>query len=310
MLDDAHAFWLREPGRGRDPAGRAARSRARGEVLVRTLRSGVSRGTETLVFRGEVPPSQYDGDARAVPGRGLPGAGEVRLPQRRRGRARARRTCVGRTVFCLLPAPDGVRRAGGRGDRRARTTCRPARAVLAGTVETAVNALWDAGAAGRRPGRRRRRRDGRLLRRAAARPASRRSTSRSSTSTRRRADVAAALGVALRAARRTPPAAATSSCTRARPPPGSSCSLDLLAPEGTVLDLSWYGDAGCGSRSAARSTRGGSASAPARSARCRPARGAAARPADRLALALDAAARPGVRRAAHRRVAASTSCPT
>ena len=28
-------------------------------MLVRTLRSGVSRGTETLVFRGGVPPSQY-----------------------------------------------------------------------------------------------------------------------------------------------------------------------------------------------------------------------------------------------------------
>ena len=27
--------------------------------MVRTLRSGVSRGTETLVFRGGVPPGQY-----------------------------------------------------------------------------------------------------------------------------------------------------------------------------------------------------------------------------------------------------------
>ena len=30
------------------------------EVLVRTLRSAVSRGTESLVFDGRVPPSQYD----------------------------------------------------------------------------------------------------------------------------------------------------------------------------------------------------------------------------------------------------------
>src|SRR3954466_5971092 len=29
------------------------------EVLVRTLRSGVSRGTEPLVFRGGVPPGQH-----------------------------------------------------------------------------------------------------------------------------------------------------------------------------------------------------------------------------------------------------------
>ena len=38
------------------------------EVLVRTLYSGISRGTETLVFRGGVPPSQHAADARAVPG--------------------------------------------------------------------------------------------------------------------------------------------------------------------------------------------------------------------------------------------------
>ena len=30
------------------------------EVLVRTLHSGVSRGTETLVFAGRVPEDQYD----------------------------------------------------------------------------------------------------------------------------------------------------------------------------------------------------------------------------------------------------------
>ena len=35
----------------------------------------------------------------------------------------------------------------------------------------------------------------------------------------------------------------TWSCTPARRPPGSSSSLDLLAAEGTVIDLSWYGDA-------------------------------------------------------------------
>src|SRR3954462_6191070 len=62
---DAHAFWLRAPGfGGRPPGGGEIRPVAlpepgRGDVVVRTLRSGVSRGTETLVFRGGVPPSQY-----------------------------------------------------------------------------------------------------------------------------------------------------------------------------------------------------------------------------------------------------------
>ena len=62
MTREAHAFWLREPGRGEirpvtlpEPDEEA--------VVVRTLRSAVSRGTETLVFRGAVPPGQMNGSA-------------------------------------------------------------------------------------------------------------------------------------------------------------------------------------------------------------------------------------------------------
>ena len=58
MTELARAFWLREPGVGEirpvtlpDPAP--------GEVRVRTTRSGVSRGTEALVFRGAVPADQH-----------------------------------------------------------------------------------------------------------------------------------------------------------------------------------------------------------------------------------------------------------
>ena len=55
---EALAFWVREPGVGEI---RPARLPAPGpdDVLVRTLRSGVSRGTEALVFRGGVPADQY-----------------------------------------------------------------------------------------------------------------------------------------------------------------------------------------------------------------------------------------------------------
>jgi threonine dehydrogenase-like Zn-dependent dehydrogenase len=68
---------------------------------------------------------------------------------------------------------------------------------------------------------------------------------------------------------------------------GLQCSLDLLAPEGTVLDLSWYGDAEVrlslggafhAGRLALRASQVGTVS-PARSAR--------RTSADRLALALD-----------------------
>ena len=58
MCGEARAFWLREPGVGEIrpvPLGDPGPD----DVLVRTLRSGVSRGTESLVFRGGVPASQY-----------------------------------------------------------------------------------------------------------------------------------------------------------------------------------------------------------------------------------------------------------
>lgn len=53
----ARAYWVVAPGRGEIRAAplRAPRT---DEVLVRALRSGVSRGTESLVFRGLVPASQ------------------------------------------------------------------------------------------------------------------------------------------------------------------------------------------------------------------------------------------------------------
>ncbi|MYS51523.1 dehydrogenase, partial [Streptomyces sp. SID6013] len=58
MTRTARSFWLEAPGRG------AVREVALPEpgpddVLVRTLFSGVSRGTETLVFGGRVPGNQY-----------------------------------------------------------------------------------------------------------------------------------------------------------------------------------------------------------------------------------------------------------
>ncbi|WP_017602951.1 zinc-dependent alcohol dehydrogenase [Nocardiopsis alkaliphila] len=137
----ARAFWVRSPGAGEirrmdlpDPGP--------DEVLVRSLHSGISRGTETLVFGGGVPPNQYgvmrapfqEGDFPGPLKYGYLNVGVVEEgPQ----------SLVGRTVFTLYPhqthfvvpasavavVPEGV----------------PAsRAILAGTVETAVNALWDA----------------------------------------------------------------------------------------------------------------------------------------------------------------------
>ena len=141
MAHEARAFWVRSPGVG-EIRSAILTDPGPDEVLVRTLYSGISKGTETLVFRGEVPTSQYDvmrapyqeGDFPGPVKYGYLNVGVVEL-----GPA----MLVGQTVFCLYPhqtayvvpatavvsVPDGVP---------------PARAVLAGTVETAVNALWDA----------------------------------------------------------------------------------------------------------------------------------------------------------------------
>ncbi|MER6969265.1 dehydrogenase, partial [Streptomyces halstedii] len=137
MERTTRAFWLAEPGRGEiRPALLPAPGN--GEVLVRTLYSGVSRGTETLVFRGGVPENQHasmrapfqEGDFPAPVKYGYLNVGRVE---------EGPEPLLGRTVFCLYPhqthyvvpasavtvVPDSV----------------PAsRAILAGTVETAVNA--------------------------------------------------------------------------------------------------------------------------------------------------------------------------
>jgi threonine dehydrogenase-like Zn-dependent dehydrogenase len=138
----ARAFWLREPGYG-EIRSTDLPEPGPGEVLVRTVASGVSRGTETLVFRGGVPVGQYD--AMRAPFQDGAFPGPVKYGYLSVGVVEAgEEALLGRTVFCLHPhqtayvvpvaavtvVPDEV----------------PARrAVLAGSLETAVNALWDAG---------------------------------------------------------------------------------------------------------------------------------------------------------------------
>jgi threonine dehydrogenase-like Zn-dependent dehydrogenase len=235
---DALAFWLREPGVGEIRQVELP-APGPGDVLVRTVYSGISRGTETLVFRGGVPESQYavmrapfqQGDFPGPVKYGYLNAGIVESgpPE-----------LLGRNVFCLYPhqtayvvpatavvaVPDDVPLA---------------RAVLAGTVETAVNVLWDAapllgdritvigaGMVGSCIAR--------LLARFPGVEVTLVDTEPS------RAGVADALGVGFAL----PSAAAGNrdlvihaSATGL----GLQLALDLLAPEGTVIDASWYGDA-------------------------------------------------------------------
>ena len=115
-----------------DPAG----------VLVRTRFSGISRGTERLIFNGLVPPGEYQrmraplqvGDFPFPVRYGYAAVGTVEAGPE---------DLLGRQVFCLhphqtlfradpgmlVPLPDDVP---------------PERAILAANAETALNAIWDA----------------------------------------------------------------------------------------------------------------------------------------------------------------------
>src|ERR1700749_4517655 len=54
----ARAFWVTEPGTGEIRPLQLAEP-GPGEVLVRTVRTGISPGPESIVFRGGVPRSQW-----------------------------------------------------------------------------------------------------------------------------------------------------------------------------------------------------------------------------------------------------------
>ena len=143
MADEnsARAFWITGAGQG-EIRNEVLPEPANGEVVVRTLYSAISRGTEALVFNGDVPPSEFErmrapfqaGDFPAPIKYGYINVGVVEHgPDELRGRS----------VFCMYPhqtryvvpaeavypLSEGV----------------PAqRAVLAANLESVVNGLWDA----------------------------------------------------------------------------------------------------------------------------------------------------------------------
>jgi len=234
---EARAFWLREPGAGEIRPVRLT-SAGPDDVLVRTLRSGVSRGTESLVFNGRVPVSQYD--VMRAPFQDGEFPGPVKYGYLNVGVVEdGPRGLLGQTVFCLHPhqtayvvpasavtvVPDDVPTA---------------RAVLTGILETAVNALWDAaplvgdrvavvgaGTLGCCVARLLVRIPGVSVTLVDVDPA--------------RAGVASALGVDFalpgQAGGKRDLVVHTSATAA-----GLQESLELLAPEGTVIELSWYGD--------------------------------------------------------------------
>ena len=209
-----------------------------GDALVRTLWSGISRGTERLVFQALVPPSEYERMGGPHMGGAFPHPvkyGYCVVGVVEEGPSELE----GKTVFILHPhqnrivapaktlslVPDNV----------------PARrAVMAANMETALNAIWDSGAgpgdriavigggvvgcliawlAGQLPGA-----DVTLV-----------------DTVTSRAEIAAALGVGFAS-----PAAAPDNCdvvfhTSANPK-GLATALKIAGFEGTVVEVSWFGN--------------------------------------------------------------------
>jgi threonine dehydrogenase-like Zn-dependent dehydrogenase len=233
----ARAFWVTAPGRGEirdEPLPLPTAN----DVFVRTEFSGISRGTEALVFGGHVPASEYKrmrapfqaGEFPAPVKYGYCSVGVVEYGDP---------TLSGRRVFVLYPhqtryvvpeawvhpLPDDLPSG---------------RAVLAANMETAVNGCWDAnpdradrvtvigaGTVGCLVTWVIRRTVGCTVELVDVNP--------------RRATIAGALGIPFA----TPDAAARdrtivvhSSGSEA----GLISALELAAPDGTVVEMSWFGD--------------------------------------------------------------------
>lgn len=136
----ASAFWITGPYQGKIRR-ESLQEAGPDQVMVRTRYSALSRGTEALVYRGQVPTSEYRRMRAPFQAGEFPGPvkyGYINVGEVERGPEEL----LGQTVFCLyphqtrfvvpaeavLPVPKTV----------------PAgRAVLAANLETALNGLWD-----------------------------------------------------------------------------------------------------------------------------------------------------------------------
>jgi threonine dehydrogenase-like Zn-dependent dehydrogenase len=237
MSTTARAFWVTGPSRG-EIREEVLAAPGEHEVLVETLYTAVSRGTEALVFRGRVPESEYE--RMRCPHQGGSFPAPVKYGYSNVGRVRSGSAALeGRLVFCLHPhqtayvvketdvvlVPDHVP---------------PARAVLAANLETALNAVWDAapqlgdhisvvgaGVVGCLVAHLARSLAGTDVELVDVLP--------------ERAEVAAALGIRFALPERASPERDLVFHASGHPT-GLLTALELAAPDSSVIELSWFGD--------------------------------------------------------------------
>ncbi|WP_432560398.1 zinc-dependent alcohol dehydrogenase [Granulicoccus sp. GXG6511] len=137
---ETRAYWITGPGQG-ELRRETLPATGPDQALVRSLKSGVSRGTETLIHHGGVPTEVHDlmrapfqeGDfpwpvKYGYLSVGLVEQGPSHLEGRRVFALYPHQERYVAPTDALTPIPDDV----------------PSdRAVLAGTVETAINAIWE-----------------------------------------------------------------------------------------------------------------------------------------------------------------------
>jgi hypothetical protein len=234
----AQALWYTRPGRAEIRHETVAPS-APGEVRVRALYGGISRGTEALVLAGRVPESEFERMRAPFMSGNFPFP--VKYGYATVGRiVGGAEALLGRTVFTLHPHQN-LFNIPADAAMMLPESLPPQRAVLAANMETALNAVWDAapgpadriavvGAGvvgslvaylcGRLPGA-----DVTLV---DINPA--------------RAELAHALGVSF-----AKPESAKGDCDLVVHASGKAAGLGtaiaLAGEEATVLELSWYGDA-------------------------------------------------------------------
>ena len=233
----ARAFWVTGAGRG-EIRSEPLREPGTDDVVVRTRYSAISRGSESLVWAGRIPVSEHERMRAPFQEGSFPAPvkyGYINVGTVESGAPEL----LGRDVFCLYPhqtryvvprsavfrIPDDVP---------------PARAVLAANLETALNGIWDAelragqpvsvigaGAVGALVAWLARRGFGADVELIDTNPA--------------RAEIATALGVAFATPERAR-ADATTLVHASGSAQGLRTALELAAFEGTIIELSWYGD--------------------------------------------------------------------
>ncbi len=252
---------MEEPGRGAIRT-HALPALAPGQVRVRALASAISRGTESLVFAGRIPPSEHqrmrapfqEGDFPAPVKYGYANVGRIEEVAPLADTARGDGAdvghmageeggdvgiSVGTRVFCLYPHQDHYIVDADR-VLPVPDTVPDHRATLAANMETAVNALWDAGP---RVGDRIAVIGGGVVGLLCAYLAARIPGTRVQVidvAVDQRRDVAAALDLALAA-----PDGAMGDVDlvihASGHPDGLRLALELAAFEATVVELSWFG---------------------------------------------------------------------